>query len=225
MSSMRRTIAKRMAQSLATRAQMTGFGRIDMAQATMVRQALVNAESNLGVRISYTDIILKVCAIGLREMPEINAYIDGNDIVTWNDIHIGLAVSVEGGLLVPVIHHVDRLSLAEIAQTRMALIAKVRAGNLTRGDLDGGTFTLSNFGSYGGDFETPILNAPQSALLGIGKVMDEAVVRDKQIVIRPMMSISMTFDHGLIDGALAGRFRARLKALLEEPAQLLAALR
>lgn len=225
MSSMRRAIAQRMAQSLVTKAQMTGFGRIDMAQATTLRQALVDAESSLSVRISYTDMILKVCAIALREMPEINAYIDGNDIVTWNDIHIGLAVSVEGGLLVPVIRHVDRLSLAEIAQARMALIAKARAGKLTRDDLDGGTFTLSNFGSYGGDFETPILNAPQSALLGIGQISDEAVVRDKQIVIRPMMSISLTFDHCLIDGSLAGRFRARLKALLEEPAQLLAALR
>jgi len=224
MSSMRRAIAQRMAQSLATKAQMTGFGRIDMAQAAVVREALLTAQSHLGVRISYTDMILKVCAIGLREMPEINAYIDGNDIVTWNDIHIGLAVSVEGGLLVPVIRHVDRLSLADIARARLALIAKARSGKLTRDDLDGGTFTLSNFGSYDGDFETPILNAPQSALLGIGKINDEAVVRDKQIVIRPMMSISLTFDHCLVDGSLAGRFRARIKVLLEEPALLLAAL-
>jgi pyruvate/2-oxoglutarate dehydrogenase complex dihydrolipoamide acyltransferase (E2) component len=213
-----------MAQSLATKAQMTGFGRIDMAQAAVVREALLTAQSHLGVRISYTDMILKVCAIGLREMPEINAYIDGNDIVTWNDIHIGLAVSVEGGLLVPVIRHVDRLSLADIARARLALIAKARSGKLTRDDLDGGTFTLSNFGSYDGDFETPILNAPQSALLGIGKINDEAVVRDEQIVIRPMMSISLTFDHCLVDGSLAGRFRARIKVLLEEPALLLAAL-
>ncbi len=127
--------------------------------------------------------------------------------------------------MVPVIRAADRLSLPEIARARSSLAARARAGALSREEVDGGSFTLSNFGSYGGEFETPILNPPQSALLGIGQITDEPAVRDGQIVIRPMMMISMTFDHRLIDGAVAGRFRARLKQLLEQPARWLAVLR
>ena len=225
MSSMRKAIAQRMTQSLTSKAQMTGFGRIDMAEAVKLRESLVAAEKELGARITFTDLVIKAAATVLAGMPEINAYIDGNDIVTWSDINIGLAVAVDGGLMVPVIRNADRLNLVETSLARQALIAKSRAGKLTRDDVEGGTFTVSNFGSYGGDFETPILNAPQSALLGIGQITDEAVVIDKQIVIRPMMSISMTFDHCLIDGSVAGLFRSRFKAMLEQPAQFLARLR
>ena len=225
MSHMRKAIAQRMMQSLTSKAQMTGFGRIDMAEAVNLRESLVAAERELGARITFTDLVIKAAATVLAGMPEINAYIDGNDIVTWSDINIGLAVAVDGGLMVPVIRNADRLNLVETSLARQALIAKSRAGKLTRDDVEGGTFTVSNFGSYGGDFETPILNTPQSALLGIGQITDEPVVRDKQIVIRPMMSISMTFDHCLIDGSVAGLFRARFKAMLEQPAQFLARLR
>ena len=225
MSSMRKAIAQRMMQSLTSKAQMTGFGRIDMAEAVKLRAALVAAEKDLGARITFTDLVIKAAATVLAGMPEINAYIDGNDIVTWSEVNIGLAVAVDGGLMVPVIRNADRLNLVETSLARQALIAKSRAGKLTREDVEGGTFTVSNFGSYGGDFETPILNAPQSALLGIGQITDEAVVVDKQIVIRPMMSISMTFDHCLIDGSVAGLFRSRFKAMLEQPAQFLARLR
>ena len=225
MSSMRKAIAQRMMQSLTSKAQMTGFGRIDMAEAVKLRASLVAAEKELGARITFTDLVIKAAATVLAGMPEINATIDGNDIVTWSDINIGLAVAVDGGLMVPVIRNADRLNLVETSLARQALIAKSRAGKLTREDVEGGTFTVSNFGSYGGDFETPILNAPQSALLGIGQITDEAVVVDKQIVIRPIMSISMTFDHCLIDGSVAGLFRARFKAMLEQPAQFLARLR
>lgn len=225
MPSMRRTISQRMMHSLAATAQMTGFGRIDMGEAAAVREALAARESQLGARITYTDLVLKACACVLAEMPEINACIDGDDIVTWHEVHLGLAVAVEEGLLVPVIRNADKLSLVEISKERQRLVERARGGSLTRDELEGGTFTLSNFGSYGGDFETPILNAPQSALLGIGRIGDEPVVRDKQIVIRPMMMISLTFDHRLIDGALAGRFRSRLRELLEQPALMLAHLR
>ena len=225
LSSMRKAVAKRMMQSLATKAQMTGFGRVDMAEATKLRASMVAAEAELGARITYTDLVLKAAATVLAAMPEMNAYIDGDEIVSLGEISIGLAIALDGGLIVPVIRNVDRLTLVELSLARQELIAKARAGKLTREDVDGGSFTLSNFGSYGGDFETPILNAPQSALLGIGQISDEAVVRDKQIVIRPMMSISLTFDHCLIDGALAGQFRSRFKALMEQPALLLARLR
>ena len=225
LSGMRRAIAQRMLHSLATKAQMTGFGRVDMAEAMKMRETLVAAQADLGARITYTDLVLKAAATVLAGMPEISAFIDGNEIVSCSEIHIGLAVALDGGLIVPVIRHVDRLSLVELSLARQALIDKARAGKLAREDVEGGSFTVSNFGSYGGDFETPILNAPQSALLGIGQISDEAVVRDKQIVIRPMMSISLTFDHALIDGSVAGEFRTRFKAMLEAPALLLARLR
>lgn len=225
MTAMRRAISRRMAHSLATTAQMTGFGRIDMGETVAWREALAAQAPALGVRITYTDILIKTCACLLGELPDMNAYIDGDDVVSPDGIHIGFAVSVEGGLLVPVVHDADRLSLVEVAKRRVALMDKARAGKLSSEEVGGGTFTVSNFGSYGGDFETPILNAPQSALLGLGRICDEAVVRDRQIVIRPMMWISLTFDHRLIDGALAGRFRARLRECLEQPTLLMAHLR
>jgi pyruvate/2-oxoglutarate dehydrogenase complex dihydrolipoamide acyltransferase (E2) component len=125
--------------------------------------------------------------------------------------------------VVPVIRDVDRLPLAELARTRAEVVGRARAGRLVREDLVGGSFTLSNFGSYGGDMETPILNPPQSAMLGIGRIADDVVARDGAPVVRPTMWLSMTYDHRLIDGALAGRFRARLKSLLEQPLRVLAA--
>lgn len=222
---MRKAIANRMMQSLQGSAQMTAFGRVDMSEAVKLRAACIEAEQSLGARLTYTDIVLKAAAMTLAEMPEINASIIGDEIVTWSEVHMGLAVGLDDGLIVPVIHNADKKSLVEMSLARQDLIARARAGKLTRQDLDGGTFSLSNFGSYGGDFETPILNPPQSALLGIGQITDEPVVRDKAIVIRPMMMISMTFDHRLIDGAVAGRFRSRFKTFLERPAVLMASLR
>lgn len=222
---MRKAIANRMMQSLQGSAQMTAFGRIDMSEAVKLRAACIEAEQSLGARLTYTDIVLKAAAMTLAEMPEINASIIGDEIVTWSEVHMGLAVGLDDGLIVPVIHNADKKSLVEISRSRQDLIGRARAGKLTRQDLDGGTFSLSNFGSYGGDFETPILNPPQSALLGIGQITDEPVVRDGAIVIRPMMTISMTFDHRLIDGAVAGRFRSRFKTFLEKPAILMASLR
>nr|WP_295466496.1 dihydrolipoamide acetyltransferase family protein [Mesorhizobium sp.] len=221
----RRAIAQKMMQSLQTTAQMTGFGRVDMAEAVRLREACLKSEAELGVRVSYTDIVLKACADVLAAMPDINSSIVGDEIVTWGDVNVGLAVALDDGLIVPVIRNADRKSIADIARERIDLAGRARAGKLSRDDLDGGTFSLSNFGSYGGDFETPILNAPQSALLGIGAIADEPVVRDGQIVIRPMMMISLTFDHRLIDGAVAGRFRTRLRGALENPYAMMARMR
>ena len=220
----RRIIAQRMMRSLATTAQMTGFGSVDMGETVKWRAAAIKEEGRLGVRLTYTDFALKAAAAALRQVPEINAYIDGDEIVSWLSINIGLAVALDDGLVVPVISNVDRLSLTEIARERRRLVERARSGSLAREDVEGATFTLSNFGSYGGDMETPILNPPQSALLGIGAIEDQAVVRDGLIVIRPMMSISLTFDHRLIDGAVAGRFRARFKAILESPALWMATM-
>ncbi len=222
---LRKTIARNMMQSLQMSAQMTAFARVDMAEVVALRASLVANEAALGVRVSFTDIVLKACAVVLARMPDINSSIIGDEIVTWDEVNIGLAVALDDGLVVPVVRRADRKSLVEIAQERLDLAARARAGRLGHEDMVAGTFTLSNFGSYGGDFETPLLNPPQSAILGIGAITDEVVARDGQIVIRPMMMLSMTFDHRLIDGAVAGRFRAELRALLERPATMLAGLR
>lgn len=222
---MRRAIAQNMTQSLQSTAQMTGFARVDMGETVKLRAACVAAEAELGIRVTYTDIVVKACADALAAMPEINASIIGDEIVTWGDVNVGLAVALDDGLIVPVIRNADCKSIAEIARERLDLATRARAGRLSRDDLEGGTFSLSNFGSYGGDFETPILNAPQSALLGIGAIADEPAVRDGQIVIRPMMTMSLTFDHRLIDGATAGRFRSRVRAALENPYSKMATLR
>ena len=225
LSGLRKTIARNMMQSLQSSAQMTAFGRVDMAEVVALRATLVANEQALGVRVSFTDIVLKACAMVLARMPDINASIIGDEIVTWTEVNVGLAVGLDDGLVVPVIHDADRKSLVEIAHSRLDLAARARAGRLDREEMQGGTFTLSNFGSYGGDFETPLLNPPQSAILGIGVITDEVVVRDGQIAIRPMMMLSMTFDHRLIDGAVAGGFRNQLRALLEKPTMMLASLR
>lgn len=225
LTAMRKAISQRMAHSLASTAQMTGFGKVDMTDVVEWRAGLLNLLSPEAPRPTYTDIVVKGCALVLRELPILNSYIDGSDVVTWEDVNVGIAVAVDGGLLVPVIRNADRLSLLEIAAERVALIERARSGKIAPRDLEGGTFTVSNFGSYGGDFETPILNAPQSALLGIGRIADEPAVRDKQIVIRAIMMMSLTFDHRLIDGADAGKFRSRLRDLLEQPSHLLAQLR
>jgi len=222
---LRKTIARNMLQSMTSTAQMTAFARVDMAAVVALRKACVASEADLGVRVSFTDIVLKACAVVLARMPEINASIIGDEIVTWAEVNIGLAVALDDGLVVPVIQNADQKSLVEIARARLDFAARARSGQLTRDEVQGGTFTLSNFGSYGGDFETPLLNPPQSAILGIGAITDEAVVRDGKIVIRPMMMLSMTFDHRLIDGAVAGRFRAELRTMLETPYAMLAGLR
>lgn len=225
LTAMRKAISQRMAHSLASTAQMTGFGKVDMTDVVEWRAGLLDLLSPEAPRPTYTDIVVKACAVVLRELPILNSYIDGSDVVTWEDVNVGIAVAVDGGLLVPVIRNADRLTLLEIAAERIALIERARSGKIAPPDLEGGTFTVSNFGSYGGDFETPILNAPQSALLGIGRIADEPAVRDKQIVIRAIMMMSLTFDHRLIDGADAGKFRSRLRDLLEQPSHLLAQLR
>ncbi len=222
---MRRTIARRMMESLQGSAQMTAFGWVDMSGSTRLRRALVEREKELGVRVTYTDIVVKAVATVLSRMPLVNASIVGDEIVEWPDANVGIAVALEDGLIVPVVHKADSKTLVEIAHERKRLVDAARSGGLTQSDLSGGTFSVSNFGSYGGDFETPILNPPQSAILGIGQIVDEPVVREGAIVIRPRMMLSMTFDHRLIDGAEAGRFRARLKAYLEEPALHMAVLR
>jgi len=224
---MRRAIAEHLHRSLQISAQLTSMGEIEMTEMTKLRNLLVAQEKIIGARITYTDLFVLAIAKALKANPLINSSIVGNDIVMWEDINVGCAVAimdgVEGGLIVPVIRNADRKSLLQINAELRATVEKARAGKLMPDDVTGGTFTLTNLGAFGGayGFGTPIINQPESAIFGTGGAVDRAVVRDGQIVIRPIMTFSFTFDHRVIDGAPAGMFVATLAKLIENPGLLL----
>ena len=224
---MRRAIAEHMHRSLTVAAQATFSDEIDMTEVIKLRNALLEQEEAIGARISYTDIFIFAIAKALKDNPIINSSLIENEIKIWEDINIGVAVALEeeigGGLIVPVVRNADQKSLPEINRQVRSLAEKARAGKLMPDDVAGGTFTLTNLGAFGGwrGIGTPIINQPQSAILGTGAITDRPVVREGQIVIRPMMSCSLTFDHRVIDGAPAGKFMARLTELLENPSLLL----
>jgi len=216
---MREAIAEHMQRSLAISAQLTMMGEIDMSQIVRLREEFLRQEKSLGTRISYNDIFIYVCARALLDNPIINSSPEGNEIVVWEDVNIGVAVAIEEGLIVPVVHNADKKSLVEISRESASLVEKARTGSLSPDDVMDGTFTVTNLGAVGGGwgFGTPIINQPQSAILGTGAIGDRAVVRDGQIVARPIMTYSFTFDHCVIDGAPAAKFIARVIQLLESP--------
>ena len=224
---MRKVIAEHMQRSLAVSAQLTMMGELDMSEVTKLRQTLLDQEQDGGVRVTYTDILVVAIARALQDHPIMNSSLIENEIVIWEDINIGVAVALEdgleGGLIVPVIRNADQKSLHEISLEAHALVEKARAGRLLPDDVAGGTFTLTNLGAVGGGwgFGTPIINQPQSAILGAGSISDRPVVRDGQVVVRPIMAYSLTFDHRVIDGAAATKFMARITELLEDARQLL----
>ena len=223
---MRKAIAEHMHRSLSLAAQLTSMGEIDMTEVIKLRNDLLEVEEVIGARITYTDILVLVLAKALKENPIINSSLIGDQINVWEDINIGVAVALEGeggGLIVPVVRNADRKSLVEISQAVKALVDKAREGKLMPDDVTGNTFTLTNLGAFGGGwgFGTPIINQPDSAILGTGAITERAVVREGQIVIRPIMTYSFTFDHRVIDGAPAGIFMARVTQLLEKPGLLL----
>jgi len=227
--SMRRSIAEHMQRSLAVSAQLTQMGEIDMTEVKKLRQALVAREAELGARISYTDILVLATARVLREFPIMNSSLVGDEIRLWEDINIGVAVAVGdprqgGGLIVPVVRNADRKGLLEINRELAALVEKARDGKLLPDDVAEGTFTITNLGAFGTGygFGTPIINQPQSAILGTGAIVDRPVVKDGAIVVRPVMTYSLTFDHRVIDGAPAAMFMMRLAEVLENPGLLLA---
>ena len=225
--SMRKTIAEHMHRSLTVSAQLTQMGEIDVTELKRLRATLVQQEEVVGARITYTDILVLAVARVLRENPVVNASLIEDEIKLWEDINIGVAVALEGGtdggLIVPVVRNADRMSLVEINQELRALVEKARTGKLMPDDVTGGTFTVTNLGAFGGGwgFGTPIINQPESAILGTGSIVDRAVVKEGQIVICPIMTYSLTFDHRVIDGAPATRFMLRLVEVLENPGLLL----
>jgi len=224
--SMRKAIAEHMHRSLSVSAQLTIMGEIDMTAMMDLRKALVEQEETIGVRVTYTDLFVLVIARALRDNPVINSSLIENEIKLWEDINIGIAVALErgleGGLIVPVLKNADQKSLADISREARSLVEKAREGKLMPDDVSGGTFTITNLGAVGGGygFGTPIINQPESAILATGAITDRAVVRQGEIVIRPIMTYSLTFDHRVIDGATASIFMLRVMQLMENPALL-----
>lgn len=221
LSGMRKTIAERMQQSWTQVPHVTLHVEADVQKLIEMRKELLPlVEKKTGLRLSYTELILKATGIALREHPSVNVTFEGNEIVARNEVNIGLAVSQEQGLLVPVIHHVDQLGLAELTEKSKQVAKEARQGRLSPDALAGGTFTVSNLGMYAVDQFTPIVNQPQTAILGVGRIRERAIGVDGELCLRPLMSLSLSFDHRVIDGAPAADFLTTLVTLLENPYQL-----
>lgn len=223
----RRAVAENMQRSLAISAQLTYMSEINMTEMIKLRNLYLEQEKVIGTRITFTDLLVLSITKALKTHPYINSSIMGNEIVLWEDINIGIAVAlterVEGGLIVPVIRNTDKKTLLEINAELKTAVEKARAGKLMPDDVSGGTFTLTNLGAFEGmyAFGTPIINQPESAILLTARTTDRAVVRDGQIVIRPIMTVSFTFDHRVIDGAPAEAFMNSLVRIIENPSLLL----
>jgi pyruvate dehydrogenase E2 component (dihydrolipoamide acetyltransferase) len=221
-SGIRKIIAQRMAASSQTAPHVTLNTEVDMTETISLRkQLLPEIEKITGHKLSYNDIIIKVVSRALSEHPLMNATLQENEIHLWEDINIGIAVDAENGLVVPVINRAQSKSLAEICSESRKLVDKARAAKLLPDEMSGGTFTISNLGMFEIDTFTPIINQPESGILGIGRMLAKPVVVDGQVVVRTMMSLSLSFDHRVIDGAPAARFLKRVKELLEKPLLLL----
>jgi pyruvate dehydrogenase E2 component (dihydrolipoamide acetyltransferase) len=215
----RKAMADLMLRSHSEYAEVTQMREVDFSEMIKLRQAMVaDLENRFGVRVSYTHLLLKATAQALRQHPIVNSSLVEGEIRIWEDINLAMAVSLEdGGLLAPVIRQVDRLSLGEVAQKANRLMEQIRMRKFSLNDLKGGTFTLSNAGMYGTDFVTVLIPTPQSAALGVGRVVPKPVVRNEQIVIRSMMGLSLTYDHRVFAGATAAQFFATLQELIEDP--------
>lgn len=222
MSRLRQTIARRLKEAQDTAAMLTTFNEADMSAIMKARK--VHQEDFVakhGVKLGFMSFFVKACVSALKEIPNVNAEIDGDEIVYKNYYNMGVAVSTERGLVVPVLRDADRLSLAEIEKEIVALGTKARDGKLTIDDMQGATFTLSNGGIFGSLLSTPILNAPQSGILGMHKIQERPVAENGQVVIRPMMYLALSYDHRIVDGKEAVTFLVRVKDALEDPQRLL----
>ena len=222
MSRLRRRIAERLKAAQNTAAMLTTFNEIDMSQAIALRERHRDGfEKKHGVRLGFMSIFVKAAIVALKELPAVNAEIDGDDIVYKNHYDIGVAVGTEQGLVVPVVRDADRLSFAEIEKTIAEYGRKARDGKLTIEELSGGTFTISNGGIYGSLMSTPILNPPQSGILGMHKIERRPVAVGDKVEIRPMMYVALSYDHRIVDGREAVTFLVRLKECVEDPSRIL----
>jgi 2-oxoglutarate dehydrogenase E2 component (dihydrolipoamide succinyltransferase) len=222
MTRLRRRIAERLKAAQNTAAMLTTFNEIDMTEAIALRERHREGfETKHGVRLGFMSMFVKAAIVALKELPGINAEIDGDDIVYKNHYDIGVAVGTEQGLVVPVVRDADRRSFAEVEQAIAALARKARDGKLAIEDLSGGTFTITNGGVYGSLLSTPILNPPQSGILGMHKIERRAVAIGNNVEIRPMMYVALSYDHRIVDGREAVSFLVRVKECVEEPSRIL----
>ena len=221
MTKLRQTIARRLKEAQNTAAMLTTFNEVDMSAVMSLRHQYKDLfEKKHGVKLGFMGFFAKACVQALKEVPAVNAEIDGTDIVYKNYYHIGVAVGTEKGLVVPVVRDADHLSIAGVEKTIADFGRRARDGQLKLEDMQGGTFTISNGGVYGSLMSTPILNAPQSAILGMHKIQERPIVVAGKIEIRPMMYLAVSYDHRIIDGKEAVTFLVRIKEGLEDPARL-----
>ena len=221
MTKLRQTIARRLKDAQNTAAMLTTFNEVDMSEVMALRARYKEAfEKKHGAKLGFMGFFVKACVQALKEIPAVNAEIDGADLVYKNYYHIGIAVGTDKGLIVPVVRDADKLSIAEIEKTIADLGKRARDGQLKLEELQGGTFTITNGGIYGSLMSTPILNAPQSGILGMHKIQERPVAVGGKVEIRPMMYLALSYDHRIVDGREAVTFLVRVKEALEDPARL-----
>lgn len=222
MSNLRKTISRRLVEAKNTTAMLTTFNEVDMTSIMAIRSKHKDKfKEKHGVGLGFMSFFAKACAISLAEWPSVNAYIDGDQLLYHDYADISIAVSTPRGLTVPVIRNVESLSMADIEKKVIELAGKARDSKLTAEELTGGTFTITNGGVFGSLMSTPIINIPQSAILGMHKIEERPVALNGQVVIRPMMYLALSYDHRIIDGRESVSFLVRVKELLENPEQLL----
>jgi pyruvate dehydrogenase E2 component (dihydrolipoamide acetyltransferase) len=222
LSGWRKVLAKRMLSSHLNYAEVTQMREVDVTELVNLRQSLLSQlEEKYGFRLSYTHLLIKAVAQALRQHPIVNSSLVDEEIRILSDINIGMAVALDnGGLLVPVIRQADQKSIVEVAQEANTLIEQLKGRRFNLDVLAGGTFTVTNAGMYGTDFVTPLINIPQSAVLGVGRLVPKPVVRDSQIVIRTIMGLSLTYDHRVLSGAIAAQFFQALEGIIGNTRQL-----
>ncbi len=222
MSPIRKRIAERLLRARQNTAMLTTFNDVDMSAVIELRQRYKESfQKKFGVSLGFMSFFVKASVEALKAIPEINAFIDGQDILYHNYYHIGVAVGSEKGLVVPVIRHADRLSFAQIEQAIGAVVAKIKENKLQLADLEGGTFTITNGGVFGSLLSTPILNTPQSGILGMHRVDRRPVAIDDAVVIRPMMYVALSYDHRMVDGREAVTFLKHIKECIENPERIM----
>jgi 2-oxoglutarate dehydrogenase E2 component (dihydrolipoamide succinyltransferase) len=222
MTRLRQTIARRLKEAQNSAAMLTTFNDVDMSAVIDARGRYKDLfEKKHGIRLGFMGFFVKACALAARDVPSVNASLEGDEIVYHDYLDVSVAVSAPKGLVVPVVRDADKMSFAEIEKTIASFGKRAKEGTLTADDMAGGTFTISNGGVFGSLLSTPIINPPQSAVLGMHRIEERPVVKDGEIVARPMMYLALSYDHRLIDGREAVTFLVRVKEAIEDPTRLL----
>ncbi|MDH4469040.1 MAG: 2-oxoglutarate dehydrogenase complex dihydrolipoyllysine-residue succinyltransferase [Bacteriovoracaceae bacterium] len=222
MSALRKTIAKKLVAAKNTTAMLTTFNEVDMQPVMELRKKYKDAfKEKYGINLGFMSFFTKACCLALKQFPSVNAQIDEQDVLFFESCHVGIAVSTPKGLVVPVVRHADKMSVAQIEQGIINLAGKARDGKLTIDEMQGGTFTITNGGVFGSMLSTPIINTPQSAILGMHNIVERPVAINGQVVIRPIMYVALSYDHRIIDGRESVSFLKAVKQFIEDPARML----